>query len=113
MGIGFCCVAGAATLLGILPTIQKQLMMNGLPLSGLMFYTNLTITVFCLVMALEEEQFESDWCAGGAGTFDGRVRHAADGGALKYQLHVLAGWHNDYVKFPVSDHCVRDHGNRV
>lgn len=52
MGIGFCCVAGAATLLGILPTIQKQLMMNGLPLSGLMFYTNLTITVFCLVMAL-------------------------------------------------------------
>ena len=50
MGIGFCCVAGAATLLGILPTIQKQLMMNGMPLSGLMLYTNLTITVFCLVV---------------------------------------------------------------
>ena len=46
---GFFCVAGAATLLGILPTIQKQLMVDGLPLNSLMFYTNLTITVFCLL----------------------------------------------------------------
>ncbi|MBO5460258.1 MAG: DMT family transporter [Ruminococcus sp.] len=49
---GIICVAGAASLLGILPTIQKQLMVDGLPLNGLMFYTNLTITIVCLLAAL-------------------------------------------------------------
>lgn len=52
MAIGMICVAGAATLLGILPTIQKQLMVDGLPLNSLMFFTNLTITIFCLLVAL-------------------------------------------------------------
>lgn len=52
MVIGMFCVAGAATLLGILPTIQKQLMVDGLPLNSLMFYTNMTITLFCLLVAL-------------------------------------------------------------
>lgn len=52
MAIGMICVAGAATLLGILPTIQKQLMVDGLPLNSLMFFTNLTITLFCLLVSL-------------------------------------------------------------
>lgn len=52
MAIGMICVAGAATLLGILPTIQKQLMVDGLPLNSLMFFTNLTITIFCLLVSL-------------------------------------------------------------
>ena len=51
MVMGIFCVAGAATLLGILPTIQKQLMVDGLPMNSLMFFTNLTITMFCLLMA--------------------------------------------------------------
>ncbi len=52
MLIGFICVAGAATLLGIMPTFQKQLMVSGLPLNSLMFFTNITITLVCLIMAL-------------------------------------------------------------
>lgn len=56
MAIGFICVALSATLLGILPTIQKQLMMNGLPLYGLMFYTNLTSCLFCFIMSLVKKR---------------------------------------------------------
>lgn len=56
MAIGFICVALSATLLGILPTIQKQLMMDGLPLLGLMFYTNLTSCLFCFLMSLVKKR---------------------------------------------------------
>lgn len=52
MLLGFLCVAGSATILGIMPTMQKQLMVNGLPLNSLMFFTNWTITIVCLLMAL-------------------------------------------------------------
>lgn len=52
MLLGFFCVAGAATCLGILPTFQKHLMVNGLPLNSLMFFTNWTITLVCLFMAI-------------------------------------------------------------
>lgn len=52
MVLGFLCVAGAATCLGIMPTFQKQLMVSGLPLNSLMFFTNWTITLVCLFMAL-------------------------------------------------------------
>lgn len=52
MILGFLCVAGSATILGIMPTIQKQLMVSGLPLNSLMFFTNWTITLVCLFMAL-------------------------------------------------------------
>ncbi|MGN0332719.1 MAG: DMT family transporter [Lachnospiraceae bacterium] len=52
MLLGFICVAGSATILGIMPTIQKQLMVSGLPLNSLMFFTNWTITLVCLFMAI-------------------------------------------------------------
>lgn len=45
MVIGFLAVAAAATCLGIMPSMQKQLLVDGLPMSSLMFFTNLTITV--------------------------------------------------------------------
>ncbi|XCP86093.1 hypothetical protein ABXS75_04600 [Roseburia hominis] len=48
MVTGFICVAGTAVILGIMPTIQKQIMLNGMPLNSLMFFTNLTITIVCL-----------------------------------------------------------------
>ena len=51
MGMGIFCVAGAATLLGIMPTIQKQLLVDGLPMNSLMFFTNMTITLFCLLLS--------------------------------------------------------------
>lgn len=56
MVLGFICVAVSATILGIMPTIQKQVMMNGLPLNSLMFYTNWTITLVCLVMSLVKKK---------------------------------------------------------
>lgn len=51
MIIGILAVAGAATCLGIMPSIQKQLLLNGLPMNSLMFFTNLTISVVCLILA--------------------------------------------------------------
>lgn len=56
MLLGFLCIAGSATILGIMPTMQKQLMVNGLPLNSLMFFTNWTITIVCLLMALIKKQ---------------------------------------------------------
>lgn len=52
MLLGFICVAGSATILGIMPTIQKQLMVSGLPLNSLMFYTNWTITLVCMFLSI-------------------------------------------------------------
>lgn len=52
MLIGLICVAAAATCLGIMPTFQKQVMVNGLPLESLMFYTNWVITMVCLFMSI-------------------------------------------------------------
>ena len=51
MLIGIIAVAGAATLLGIMPSMQKTLLVNGLPMNSLMFFTNLTISLVCLMMA--------------------------------------------------------------
>ena len=51
MLIGIIAVAGAATLLGIMPSMQKTLLVNGLPMNSLMFFTNLTISLVCLIMA--------------------------------------------------------------
>lgn len=52
MILGFICVAGSAAILGIMPTIQKQVMVNGLPLNSLMFFTNWTITLVCLFLSI-------------------------------------------------------------
>ncbi len=52
MLIGILSVAGAATLLGLMPTFQKQVMVDGLPMNSLMLYTNLIITLVSLGMAL-------------------------------------------------------------
>lgn len=52
MALGFICVAGAGTILGIMPTIQKQVMLNGLPMYSLMLYTSWTITIVCILAAL-------------------------------------------------------------
>ena len=51
MLIGIIAVAGAATLLGIMPSMQKTLLVDGLPMNSLMFFTNLTISLVCLLMA--------------------------------------------------------------
>lgn len=56
MLLGFICVAASATILGILPTIQKQLMVSGMPLNCLMFYTNWTITVVCMFLAFVKKK---------------------------------------------------------
>lgn len=56
MVLGFICVAFSATILGIMPTIQKQVMVNGLPLNSLMVYTNWTITLVCLILSLAKKK---------------------------------------------------------
>lgn len=56
MLIGIIAVAGAATLLGIMPSMQKTLLMNGLPMNSLMFFTNLTISLVCLMMAVVKKR---------------------------------------------------------
>ena len=38
MIVGILAVAGAATCLGIMPSIQKQLLVDGLPMNSLMFF---------------------------------------------------------------------------
>ena len=45
MGIGILAVVASATILGVMPSMQKQLMMDGLPIYSLMFFTNLIITL--------------------------------------------------------------------
>ena len=52
MLVGIIAVAGAATLLGIMPSLQKQVLVDGLPMNSLMAYTNLIITLVSLGMAL-------------------------------------------------------------
>lgn len=52
MVIGIIAVAGAATLLGIMPSLQKQVLVDGLPINSLMFYTNLIITLVSMVMGI-------------------------------------------------------------
>lgn len=56
MIIGMLCVAGTATILGIMPTIQKQIMLNGLPLNSLMLFTNLTLAIVCLIVMLVKKR---------------------------------------------------------
>lgn len=51
MLIGILSVAGAATLLGIMPSMQKTLLVGGLPMNSLMFFTNMTISCVCMAMA--------------------------------------------------------------
>lgn len=41
MLIGIIAVAGAATLLGIMPSMQKTLLVDGLPMNSLMFLRTL------------------------------------------------------------------------
>lgn len=50
MVTGLLCVAAAAALLGIMPTMQKQLLMNGLSIYSLLFFTNLTTNIVCLLL---------------------------------------------------------------
>lgn len=52
MLIGILSVAGAATLMGIMPSLQKQVLVDGLPMNSLMFYTNFIISLVSLAMAL-------------------------------------------------------------
>lgn len=51
MWIGILAVAGAATLMGIMPSMQKTLLVSGLPMNSLIFFTNLTISIACLLLA--------------------------------------------------------------
>ena len=56
MLVGILAVAGAATLLGIMPSLQKQVLVDGLPMNSLMAYTNLIITLVSLAMALAKKR---------------------------------------------------------
>lgn len=51
MGTGILAVVFSATIMGIMPSMQKQLMMDGLPIFSLMFFTNLIISLVTLAMA--------------------------------------------------------------
>lgn len=51
MGIGILAVVTAATILGVMPSMQKQLMMDGLPIFSLMLFTNLIISLVTGVAA--------------------------------------------------------------
>lgn len=52
MIVGLLAVAAAAICMGIMPTFQKQVMMNGLPMNSLMCYANIIITLVSLGAAL-------------------------------------------------------------
>lgn len=52
MKLGILAVVASATILGIMPSMQKQLMMDGLPIYSLMFFTNLIITLVTLAVVL-------------------------------------------------------------
>lgn len=56
MVIGFICVALAASCLGIMPSFQKELLVGGLPMDSLMFFTNWVITLFSLGAAIVKKQ---------------------------------------------------------
>lgn len=51
MIIGILAVASAATCLGIMPSMQKQLLVGGLPMNSLMFFTNWIISLVCIFMS--------------------------------------------------------------
>lgn len=52
MGQGILAVVASATILGVMPSMQKQLMVDGLPIFSLMFFTNLIITLVTLAVSL-------------------------------------------------------------
>ena len=56
MAVGFIFVALSATCLGVMPSFQKQVLLDGLPMNSLMFYVNWIITLVCLVMALVKKR---------------------------------------------------------
>lgn len=56
MAIGFLFVAISATCLGVMPSFQKQVLLDGLPMNSLMFYVNWIITLVCLIMALAKKR---------------------------------------------------------
>lgn len=52
MGQGILAVVASATILGVMPSMQKQLMVDGLPIFSLMLFTNLIITLVTLGVSL-------------------------------------------------------------
>lgn len=56
MGIGILSVVASATILGIAPSMQKQVMVDGLPILSLMFFTSLVISAVSLLIALLTRQ---------------------------------------------------------
>ena len=52
MGQGILAVVASAPILGVMPAMQKQLMVDGLPIFSLMFFTNLIITLVTLAVSL-------------------------------------------------------------
>lgn len=52
MGQGIIAVVASATILGVMPSMQKQLMVDGLPIFSLMFFTNLIISLVTLAVSL-------------------------------------------------------------
>ena len=56
MGLGIMAVLSAATIMGIMPSMQKQLMLDGLPTNSLLFLTNLVVSISTLLVILFQKQ---------------------------------------------------------
>lgn len=56
MGLGILAVLSAATIMGIMPSMQKQLMLDGLPTNSLLFLTNLVVSISTLLVILLQKQ---------------------------------------------------------
>ncbi len=56
MTLGVLAVISAATMLGIIPSMQKQLLMDGLPTNSLLFLTNLIVSISTLAILLVQRK---------------------------------------------------------
>lgn len=56
MVAGFLFVAISATCLGIMPSFQKQVLIDGLPVNSLMLFINLIITIVSLIVGLARKR---------------------------------------------------------
>ena len=109
MLIGILSVAGAATLLGIMPSMQKTLLVGGLPMNSLMFFTNMTISCVCMAMARIRKCSLMVTGIQLAQTLIMGI--SAYCPALKYQLSVPSGGNRHHAEFPLPHRGMCCHGN--
>lgn len=94
---GFILVAFAASCLGIMPSFQKQVLMDGLSVNNLMLYSNWVITLVCLGMSLiKKRNLRVSKKQLVQALLMGVVGFANYGNSFKYKLFVFAGRHIHY-----------------